>query len=229
MCDSCSAQKQNDILYQKHYWFPLLTDFGKILKATVNIQYKSTETVSLQSGKGLAFSANSSYFTSFCIFWFCQRKHLQYGSIREKLKKCETILLRQNSQTKVVIFFCLRHALRIEMTQNRMQLANFVSVLAAGPKDYQCPLEHGTFAAGMESPLKAGEDQFCTKSVICSLLYTFSSHPPISWGMVVPGHLPGSNGPSLQSSSPWTSLPELRQLFYPIKTNFMSFCPHHMA
>lgn len=46
MCDSCSAQKQNDILYQKDYWFFFLTDFGEALKGKVNVQYKSTEIVS---------------------------------------------------------------------------------------------------------------------------------------------------------------------------------------
>lgn len=230
MCDSCSAQKQNDILYQKHYWFPLLTDFGKTLKATVNIQYKPTETVSLQSGKSLAFSANSSYFTSFFILRFCQKKHLQYGLIREKLKKCKEESAQAKFTDKGGKIFWSQNAFRIKMTQNRMQVAKFVSVLAAGPEDYQCPLEHGTFAGGMEFHLKAGEDQLHTKSMICSLLYTFSSHTaPISWGMVVPGHLPGSNGPSFQSSSPWTSLSELRQPLYPIRTNFVSLCPYHMA
>lgn len=112
-------------------------------------------------------------------------------------KKCEKNLLRQNSQTKEVKCIDLRHAFRIKITKKRMQVSKFVSVQAAGPKDYQCPLQYGTFAAGMEFLLKAGEDQFHTKSMTCSLLYTFSSQPPISWAMVVPGHLPGSNGPSL--------------------------------
>lgn len=82
------------------------------------------------------------------------------------MKKCKTNLLRQNLQTKEVKFVDLRHAFRIKMTQNRMQVGKFVSVLAVGPQDYQCPLEHGTFAAGMKFLLKAGEDQLHTKSVI---------------------------------------------------------------
>lgn len=111
----------------------------------------------------------------------------------------------------------------------------------AGRQVCQCP---GCGTTGL--PVPTGAWYLCCRNEIppksrwgsaphkiCDLIppvhFLLPPPPPISWGMVAPGHLPGSNGPSLQSSSPWISLPELRQSLYLISTNFMSLCRHHMA
>lgn len=190
--------KQNDILYQKHYWFPLLTDFGKTLKANVNIQYKSTEIVSLQSGKGWHFLLTL-HISHLSASSDSVRRNISNMDQSEKSwKNPEKNLLRQNSQTKEVQFVDRRHAFRIKMTQNRMQIAKFVNQ-CPGCRTKGLPVPTGVWYLYCRKgiPLKSRRGSVPNK--ICDLLPAvhFLLPPPISWGMVVPGHLPGSNGSSL--------------------------------
>lgn len=174
--------------------------------------------VCLGSGKVLVFSTNSSHFHTLLHFLVLPGEVASYLSHPEKSwKNPEKSLLGQNSQTKEVQLVDFRHAFRIAVSRNWMQVAEFVSQslrcttkgvpAPAGALLYLCcrtwiPLKSrwGSVPHNICDLLAAGQ---------CLLL------PPISWGIVVPGHLPGSNGPSsnpllfglcsLNSGSPCTS------------------------